>query len=147
MIYVYLIIGLFVLGAGGGIVYKYNSAIEDAAEAQTKLKDSEANAANWMAVAEDHANEITSLNRAAKQRETSRARIEKERNDAHAEIEKLRRTDKKAADWLDTPLPDAIVARLRFGPGTEGTAPAKAGDPRTVRPADPAAGVHRGDKR
>jgi MoxR-like ATPase len=138
---VYGLIALFVGVLAWQIVATYNGAIERAERAEaavaerdrlllkarTDLKDAEATNKAWeKRLAEEKQAQDQVLATLA-ERDRERAKLTKERNDARASLAELRRADPTVEAWAATPLPPAILARLRgaaAATGDGGRAPA-----------------------
>jgi hypothetical protein len=117
----YAILFVFVAAAGSAVVWKYNSAIEEAqvekaakkklegekAELELTLKDQLADNM-WLRV------ENTRVNGLLTAREAGRQAAAKERGDIRNAIDDVYRKNKDAREWGDLPVPRTVLDGLRI---------------------------------
>lgn len=124
MMYVYLAIALFVMAAGGAIVWKYNHALERAVEAEQRAATAEeglkAYEKSYNYLLAQHKKLDATLTAKTK----SDIKIRQELNNVQAQLEDLKRKDPSVMDWANEPVPPAVIDFLRIKPDT----PAGKGD-------------------
>ncbi len=147
MIWLYVGLAIFLAAAGGGVVWKYNSAVEEAAEAKAELVKANAAAKGWEEAEKRKTAELAVVQKTLAQRERDRRSLMEERDHARGTIEALRKNP-EVRDWARVELPPDVVAWVRGADGSG--APAKAvvpGPAGSGARIDSGAKVPRADKR
>lgn len=116
MMYVYIGLAIFLLAAGGTVVWKYNHAIERAVEAEQRAATAEeglkAYEKSYNYLLAQHKKLDATLTAKTK----SDIKIRQELSNVQAQLEELKRKDPVVMDWANEPVPSAIVEFLRVKP-------------------------------
>jgi LysB family phage lysis regulatory protein len=116
MMYVYIAIALFLVAAGGTVVWKYNHAIERAVEAEQRAATAEeglkAYEKSYNYLLAQHKKLDATLTAKTK----SDIKIRQELNNVQAQLEELKRKDPTVMEWANEPVPPAVIDFLRVKP-------------------------------
>lgn len=113
MIYVYLGIALFILAAGGTIVWKYNHAIEDAASARQELAIAKDSIKAYEASYNNLKSKYDNLDESLKRKAQNDAKLRKELASLQGQLEDLKRRDPFVKEWADQRVPEPVISLLR----------------------------------
>lgn len=136
--YVWLAIGIFLLAAGAAVVWKYNSAIERAVEAEQRAAVAEEAVKAYEVSYNALKDQYKKLDDSLRKKSIADIKIRKELNDVQAQLEELKRKDPAVMDWANQPVPNAVVELLRDKPvapadkgngGSSGAKGSHLGDP------------------
>lgn len=111
MIWLYVGLAIFLAAAGGGVVWKYNGAIEEAAEAKAELVKANDAARGWKDKSEKAAADLERVQKTLAQRERDRRSLMEERDHARGTIEQLRKNP-DVRRWADVEFPKEVMTFL-----------------------------------
>lgn len=138
MMYVYIGIVIFLLAAGGMVVWKYNSAIERAVEAEQRAVVAEEAVKAYETSYNNLQSKYKQLDASLAKKTASDVKIRKELSNVQEQLEALKRSTPSVQEWADTPVPEPVVKLLRNdvtptnqadrgGAGANGANPANSG--------------------
>jgi len=116
LLLIYVVIAIFVAAAGGAIVWKYNSAVENAVklegERDEALRANQEQLADnmWLRV------ENTRVNGLLTAREAGRQAAARERGEIRNALENVYRLNREARLWGDQPVPGSVIDSMRLKP-------------------------------
>lgn len=148
MIYVYLGIALFILAAGGTIVWKYNSALEDASEARQELAVVKDSIKAYEVSYDNLKSKYDNLDESLKRKAQNDAKLRRQIVALQGQLEDLKKQDPAVKNWADQLVPEPVINLMRdndspankgdrSGAGSEGSDTANArssGGAITIRP-------------
>lgn len=113
MIYVYLGIALFILAAGGAVVWKYNHALEEASAARQELAVAKEAIKAYEASYNTLRSKYDNLDESLKRKAQNDAKLRKQIISLQGQLEELKQRDPVVKDWADQRVPEPIVNLLR----------------------------------